>query len=132
MVTNVRSLVPKKDEIREFMIRNEINLSFITETWLKDTITDSVVNIPGFTIIRKDRLVNSHGGICIYIREGDTKFKSLSEVSCCSEHEILWLHIKPKRVPRELSSIIAFVLYHLPSADDTSMLNHLFHSLRKK
>ena len=81
------------------MINNEINLSFITETWLKDTITDSVVNIPGFTIIRKDRFVNSHGGICIYIREGDTKFKSLSEISCCPEHKILRLHIKPKRLP---------------------------------
>ena len=48
MVANVRSLVPKTDEIREFMIRNEINLSLVTETWLKDTITDSVVNIPWF------------------------------------------------------------------------------------
>ena len=131
MVTNVRSLVPKIDEIREFMSRNEINLSFITETWLNDTITDSVVNIPGFTIIRKDRFVNNHGGICIYIKEGDTKFKSCSEISCCSEHEILWLHIKPKRLPHEFSSIIAAVLYHPPSADDTSMLNHLFHSLSK-
>ena len=73
-----------------------------------------MVNIPGFTIIRKDRFVNSHGGICIYIREGDTKFKSLSEISCCPEHEILWLHIKPKRLPREFSSIIAAVLYHPP------------------
>ena len=113
------------------MINNEINLSFITETWLKDTITDSVVNIPGFTIICKDRFVNSHGRICIYIREGNTKFKSLSEISCCPEHEILWLHIKPKRLPHEFSSIIAVVLYHPPRADDTSMLNHLFHSLSK-
>ena len=39
----------------------------------------------------------------------------------------LWLHIKPKRLPREFSSIIAAVLHHPPRADDTSMLNHLFH-----
>ena len=57
---------------------------------------------------------------------GDTKFKSLSEISCCSKHEILWLHIKPKRLPCEFSSIIAAVLHHPPRADDTSMLNHLF------
>ena len=95
MVTNVRSLAPKIDEVREFMMENEINLSFLTETWLNDSITDSVVSIPGFTIIRKDRSINNHGGICIYIRDGDTKLKILSEISCCSEHEILWLHIKP-------------------------------------
>ena len=114
MVTNVRSLAPKIDEVREFMMENEINLSFLTETWLNDSITDSVVSIPGFTIIRKDRSINNHGGICIYIRDGDTKLKILSEISCCSEHEILWLHIKPRRLPREFSSIIVAVLYHPP------------------
>ncbi len=65
MVSNVRSLAPKIDEVREFMMENEINLSFLTETWLNDSITDSVVSIPGFTIIRKDRTINNHGGICI-------------------------------------------------------------------
>ena len=114
MVTNVRSLAPKIDEVREFMMENEINLSFLTETWLNDSITDSVVSIPGFTIIRKDISINNHGGICIYIRDGDTKLKILSEISCCSEHEILWLHIKPRRLPREFSSIIVAVLYHPP------------------
>ena len=48
MLSNVMSLVPKVDEVLEFIHRNQISLVFITETWLKASIPDSVVNIPGF------------------------------------------------------------------------------------
>ena len=53
MLTNVMSLAPKIDEVTEFIIRNKINLSLITETWLKETVPDSVINIPGFTLLRR-------------------------------------------------------------------------------
>ncbi len=67
MVTNVRSLVPKIEEVQEFLNRNQISIAFVTETWLRPTITDSVVNIVGYSLMRRDRLSDSHGGICIYI-----------------------------------------------------------------
>ena len=73
MLANVMSLVPKMDEVREFLQRNKICLAFITETWLKESIPESVVNIPGFTIIRRDRVVNNHGGVCVYIKDCDFK-----------------------------------------------------------
>ena len=69
MVTNVMSLVPKINEIQEFLLRTKISrLAFITETWLKDSVADSVVNIPGYTIMRKDRTVNNHGGVFLHQR----------------------------------------------------------------
>ncbi len=68
MVTNVRSLVPKIEEVQEFLNRNQISIAFVTETWLRPTITDSVVNIVGYSLMRRDRLSDSHGGICIYIK----------------------------------------------------------------
>ena len=46
----------------------------ITETWLKETITDSAVSIPGYTIIGKDRTTNNHGGVCLYVRDGCFKY----------------------------------------------------------
>ena len=47
MITNVRSLTPKIEEVQEFLNRNDITMAFITEIWLKRTIMDSVINIPG-------------------------------------------------------------------------------------
>ena len=45
MVTNIRSLVPRIEEIEEFINRNQISIVFVTETWLRTTIMDSVVDI---------------------------------------------------------------------------------------
>ena len=46
------SLVRKIDEVNEFIIRNEINLALITETWLKESVSDSVIDIPNFTLLQ--------------------------------------------------------------------------------
>ena len=64
MLTNVRSLVPKLDEVQEFLFRNDINFAFITETWLKESIAESIINIPGYTVFRRDRKNDDHGGVC--------------------------------------------------------------------
>ena len=69
MVSNVMSLAPTIDEVQEFLLRSDISLAFYTEAWLKETVADSAVHIPGYTIIRKDRMVNNHGGVCFYLRD---------------------------------------------------------------
>ncbi len=68
MLINVMSLVPKMDEVCEFIICHQFDIAFITETWLKESVADTIVNIPGYKIMRKDRVVNTHGAVCIYGR----------------------------------------------------------------
>ena len=51
------------DEVTEFITRNHINLAFVTEIWLKDSVLDTVVDIPGFAIVREDRKTLEHGGV---------------------------------------------------------------------
>ena len=55
--------------------------------------------------------------------------KHLKDLNCCYEHEGLWLHIRPNRLPRGFSCIIAAAIYHPPKADDRSIREHLFQSL---
>lgn len=57
LLSNVRSLVTKIDGIREFVLRSNVHLAFITETWLRPSISDGVVSIPDFVIIGKDKRV---------------------------------------------------------------------------
>ena len=129
MVANVMSLVPKLIEIQEFINRNEICIALFTETWLSESVADSVVNVPGYTIIRKDRLTNSHGGVCAYVRESQVKFKHLEDLSCSEKHELLWLYLRPTRLPRGFSCIIVAVLYYPPGSDQDSILDHPFYVL---
>ena len=88
MVGNFMSLVPKIDEVQEFVLRNNINLAFITETWLKESVSNSVVNIPGYEIKRRDRVTNNHGGVCLYIKD-NIKYRPLENLSCYKDYEIL-------------------------------------------
>ena len=131
MVTNVMSLAPKIDEVHEFIHRSKAGLVFITETWLKSSIQDSVIDISGYTVLRKDRSLDNHGGVCIYLKDDAFKYNRLDELSCCDDHETLWVQLRPPRRPRGFSSLIAAVIYHpfWTKPENDLMRDHLFKSL---
>ena len=87
MLANVMSLAPKMDEVSEFILHHNTSLAFITETWLKNSVSDGVVQIPRFVLVRKDRKVIDHGGVCAYIQEGNCRYKQLKDLNCCEDHE---------------------------------------------
>lgn len=100
----------------------------ITKTWLKETVADSAVSTPGYTIIRKDMTTNNYGGVCLYVRDRCFKYHRLEELCCCTGDEILWVHPRPAaRLPRGFSCLIA-VWYHSPGAD-INIHEHLFNCL---
>ena len=129
MLANVMSLLPKVDKVTEFIVRKKINLSFITETWLKESVPDSVINIPGLILLRRDRSSQIHGGLCAYIEETHYKYKRLDDLNCCDDHECLWIYLRPTRLLRGLTCIITLVIYHPRGADGALLLDHLFHAL---
>ena len=123
ILSNVMSLAPKIDEIRPYVININAEIAVFTETWLKSSILDSVIDIPGYRIIRKDRTERIHGGVCIYIK---------NQMKCCilpeletSQFEVLWIKLQPRRLPRGLSSIVLGAIYHPPGSDNQAMIKYL-------
>ena len=99
-MANVRSLLPKVDELDTIAQLNSAQVISITETWLTNAIPDRAVNVPNFILMRKDR---SHcnksigGGICADVHhsipaERLTNFE-------LPGLETLWIHLKPYRDP---------------------------------
>ena len=126
-VSNVRSLAPKIDKVSEFLLRHQIDLAFITETWLKESIDDSVISIYGYCVFRRDRKTDCPGGVCIYVNtERLNNVTVLDDLNCCKQHELLWLRIRPDRLPRSISSIVVGILYYPPGGDDKLICDHLF------
>jgi hypothetical protein len=121
------SIAPKMDEIRPFVVDSGVNIAAFTETWLKDSVLDSVVAIPGFNISRKDRDGKIHGGVCIYINN-NIKFSTLNYLHNQS-FEVLWTKLLPKRLPRGISSIIVGTIYHPPASCNQSMIEYLIDAL---
>jgi hypothetical protein len=98
-LSNVMSLAPKIDEVREvFRRRGKFQFISIVETWLHNHIHDNVVNLQGYSLIRKDRTSGQHGGVCMYIEDA-IDFERLDEISN-DLFEVLWINMRMSRLPR--------------------------------
>ena len=73
---NARSLFNKLDDLSVLITDKEPDLILITETWNNPSISDAMLNIPGYYIeneLRKDRSDTANGiggGLIVYAREG--------------------------------------------------------------
>ena len=120
------SLAPKIDEVRSTILDFKPNLGFITETWLRDTISGNHLHIPGYSFISRNRTTDIHGGIGLYIVDS-IRYRSLDHLQD-PEYEALWAWLRPKRLPRGIPCVVAATIYHPffnDSARDTALLDYL-------
>ena len=82
MVTDITSLVSEVEGIKEFINRIQISIVIVTATWLRSTVMDSVVDITGYSLIRKDRSSDCHAGVSTYIRNNKFTYSRLDLLSC--------------------------------------------------
>ena len=64
---NIASLPKHVNEIRFLLHDKKLNILILNETRLDSSISDNLVNIEGYDILRSDRKRNG-GGVCMYIR----------------------------------------------------------------
>ena len=65
---NIRSLFEKLKYVNNLIILENIDIFFLTETWLNSRITDSMINLTNYEIKRSDRLNKMGGGVAIYFK----------------------------------------------------------------
>ena len=128
VVSNVMSLAPKIDEINYFMSTERPDIACFTETWLKDSIDDNVIDISDYSVVCKNRSHAQHGGVCMYIKNG-LKFSKLHEYEYNTSNEVLWCKLQPHRLPRGYSCLIIAVVYHPPTSDDEYLNSYLLDTL---
>ena len=112
----------------------------ITETWLNDEITDSCISLSAdngnYTVYRRDRAERQGGGVLFYVRN-DIQSHKLSFIDT-EPHEVLWIALRPRVLPRPISILICCVLYCPPwysSELKNSLINHIItaaDSIRRK
>ena len=127
MLSNTMSLAPKIDEVRQSVLQTDVDLACFTETWLTDFVHDNVIQIPGYNVVRRDRLIGQHGGVCLYVKES-IPFEILSQYHN-DQFEVLWVRARPHKFPRGLSCIIIGSIYHPPSENDRNIIDFLTEQL---
>lgn len=100
---NINYLTDSKFEQIKLLLVNNSNcpdVFFITETFLKPSVCDSLFEIPGYTLLRKDRPDKAGGGVAVYCKDSLT-FKRRFDLECNSV-EILWLELCPYKSKRSM------------------------------
>ena len=87
---NPRSLLPSMDDVIDAVSRECIDVLGVSESWLKPSVTDEFVLIPGFSVIRNDRRSGRGGGVCVFYRDG-LRPERLRVPMAGSQLETLWL-----------------------------------------
>lgn len=67
-VINFRSLVNKVNEFSSFIVLHAPDIVLGCETWLNDSCSSTLFNIPDYTLYRHDRSQGRGGGTCIFVR----------------------------------------------------------------
>ena len=79
-------------------------------------------------VFQKDRSVSRGGGLAVYVNS-TIRCKSLSQFANPGNvSECLWLQLRPRRLPRSVSSVLLAVIYHPPYAttqDNNDLYNHV-------
>ena len=130
ILANTMFLAPKIDEVRSVMLDSKSDLGFFTETWLRDSIPADHIKIPEYNFTQRNRMTDFHGGVGLYI-ENSIRFKCLDHLQDPTL-EVLWVWLRPTRLPQGIPCIVAGTIYNLhfnDSATDSILLNYLCESL---
>ena len=64
---NCQGLRPKRKELQNYLLENQIDILALNETFLKPK---SKFHLPGYDIYKNDRLVGTKGGVAILVKKG--------------------------------------------------------------
>ncbi|MEL7306978.1 MAG: reverse transcriptase domain-containing protein [Pseudomonadota bacterium] len=90
-MTNIQSLFHKIDDVRATVSNIKPDILLLTETWLSPSITNPLVHIPGYSIMRSDRPPPRRGGgSAVYIKN-NLQFLSVNSVNHLDYINAVWI-----------------------------------------
>ncbi len=94
---NIRSLFGKLEDIIRILDLGSLCILGISETWLNTSVSDQMINIPGYDLYRGDRTANSGkttgGGVCFYIKSRYNIVEHADMTLCSPNLEIIWVQL---------------------------------------
>src|SRR5215469_525997 len=91
---NAQSLFAHLDEFRSFFEDSGYHIICVSETWLKPSISDNMVALRGYHIIRQDRTCRGGGGVALYLcNQLKGKIVQHSESLYCGKPEYLMVEV---------------------------------------
>jgi hypothetical protein len=115
---NAQSLPAHIDEFKLLFTSVSVDVILVSESWLKPSLLSEHFELPGFTLLRNDRLGKAGGGVAAYIRsELSARLISASPQIYSHSPEFLLFEIKMLT-----ECILIGAVYRPPKAGRLSML----------
>ena len=67
VIWKYQDLRPKRKELQNYLLENEIDILALNETFLKPKFK---FHLPGYDMYKNDRLVGTKGGVVILVKKG--------------------------------------------------------------
>ena len=119
---NVRSLTAHLDQVNLLLLREQLDVLCLSETWLTEAVDTSTLLFPGYIISRRDRRKKTGGGVAILYRN-TLRAEQLQVPVGNSTLETLWLQITSR------STVVVGVVYRPPSGPSAPAIDNLHHQL---
>ena len=100
---------------------NKVDILCLTETWLNDNFSPVSINIPGYSIVRRDRREKIGGSVLIAIR----KNWNYSVIEISEEFESIWILLRNAKMPRFISHVAVAAICHRPGANNYDLKKHI-------
>ena len=126
-MTNLKSAVPRLDDLTAIMKLHLADISCITESWCHSGMSNEMLKIDGYHLIRRDRENRKGGGLLAYIQD-NLSCKVWTELHS-DQLETVWFTTRSACMPRQFSHISLGLIYHPPDADHTTMIEHINRSI---
>ena len=109
-------------ETRELALERDFDILTISETWFNSSVSNSIVEIPGYKVYRLDRLGKAGAAVCCQVKS-TLKFKVLQDLTEISESGLhqLWIQVQNKK----LRSLLVCVVYRPPEIGTACLENEL-------
>ena len=114
---NIRSVFRKLEEIVRILRVGDFDILCITESWLNKYVSDAMLNIDGYNMIRADRSAQSGkqtgGGIILY-HKNNLDITEIKGLTVCNQNvEILWVTLQLKQTRPQYIGVV----YRPPDGD---------------
>ena len=124
---NVWSLVPSVGEVNDILRAYSIDVLCISESWLSQNTASSLLNFPGYELLRKDRSefydCGKGGGVCILFRDSDAiQVDTIPTGNPSSGLESLWISISTSYIT---TAAVVGVIYRPPNAPVIAAIDDL-------
>ncbi|KAF0310618.1 hypothetical protein FJT64_018415 [Amphibalanus amphitrite] len=120
---NVRSLTAHLDQVNLLLLREQLDVLCLSETWLTETVDSTAILFPGYTICRRDRRKKKIGGGVAILYRSALKAEQLRVPADDSAVEALWMQISSR------STIVVGAVYRPPSGPTAPAIDCLHNQL---